>query len=82
MMSVTALLFKEPMMKALYRVSDGWIFNAPFSEEKASADEKLVIKSGVCATIEADLTDAEFKKHKVVDGGLVLLPVIDDEVIS
>jgi L-serine deaminase len=63
-------------MEALYRVSDGWIFNAPCDESILTAHELGLISSGVWGCVEVpDHIQAEHIKHyEIIDGEFVLLP--------
>ena len=64
-------------MKALYRVSDGWIFNADVDMSKLTETENgHLTDGGIWGSIDVEgMTAIEIKRHKVVDGSLVLLPV-------
>jgi len=63
--------------KALYRVSDGWIFNAPCEETTVTSHEKDLIEIyGLWDWFEIPegMTITELKRHKVVASQLELLP--------
>ena len=63
-------------MKALYRVSDGWVFNAPCNCEIFTENELGLIDSGVwcCVYIPEHIPEEHAKHYEIIDGEWVLLP--------
>jgi len=63
-------------MKALYRVSDGWIFNAPCDESKLTKHENGLITSGIWALVDvpAHIPPEHSKHYEIADGEFMLLP--------
>ena len=64
-------------MKALFRVSDGWIFNAPCDESRLTQHEKDLIeidKIWVLTEVPIHIPAEHIKHYGVIDGEFILLP--------
>jgi len=64
-------------MKALYRVSDGWIFNAPCDCEILTEHEKELIevdKVWALVDVPENIPTEHIKHYEIIDNKWILLP--------